>query len=233
MSNSADHPKGVAHARAVWLRWTKEPAEAFRAFALYRDMPALERTIDAAYLRHWDNEHKSTRKKRGRKAGERRPEKASGQWSVWASKYQWVERAKAYDDHNADIREQARQKALADEAEKWERRRAAIRERDYELGDALRGRATALVDATFDTVTPSAVARMAEAGSKLTRLAAGMETDHQKLSGAIAVIDVDLSAKTEDELNAYLIQLIGVASIVAGLSAPGGAARTSNPGGAA
>lgn len=141
----------------------------------------------------------------------------------------WVERAKAFDDHNAAVREEARQRAIADEAERWERRRAAIRERDYTLGEELQRRAEELVDATFDTVTPSAVARMAEAGSKLTRLAAGMETEHQKVSGAIAVIDLDLSDKTDDELNQYLIQLISAASIVAGLSTPGGGPHTSDP----
>jgi hypothetical protein len=193
-------------------------------------MLAVERTIDAAYLAHWDKEQKSARKKRGRKAGARRPDKASGQWSVWASKFNWVERAKAFDDHNAAVREEARQRAIADEAEKWERRRAAIRERDYTLGEELQRRAEELVDATFDTVTPSSLARMAEAGSKLTRLAAGLETEHQKVSGAIAVIDVDLSDKTDDELNQYLTQLVGAASIVLGLSAPGGGAYASDPG---
>jgi hypothetical protein len=48
-----------------------------------------------------------------------------------------VERAKAYDDHMAQVAQQAREQALAKEAEKWAKRRLEIREQEWKTAESL------------------------------------------------------------------------------------------------
>lgn len=174
----------------IWLQQEDESAQAYEAFKLYLDLgPA--RSFNAAY-----------RQSRGLQKGVKRA--TPGRWLRWSSRYRWVLRARAFDLANADLADDARQAALAKKAAEWERRRAAQREKDYALGAALQARARKLLNADLDARAGD-VARMAEVGSKLARLATGMETDSTKVNVAGSIsLDIDLSDKTDDELISYL-----------------------------
>lgn len=66
----------------IWERQDAESAKAYSAFVVYRDM-GLERSIDAAY--------------RGYVGDEKSRKEATGHFKRWASKHDWLSRAKAYD----------------------------------------------------------------------------------------------------------------------------------------
>ena len=65
----------------LWERQPSETAKAYAAFLLYRDLPAVDRTIVAAVVEH---------RKLGGKASVRN-------WETWASRYNWRERGLASD----------------------------------------------------------------------------------------------------------------------------------------
>src|SRR4051794_24723061 len=109
---------------APWDRLPGEGPEAFAAASAYFELgPA--RSLDAV----------------GRKLG-----KSGSLLSRWSSRFGWVGRAAAYDDHLAAIRQAAHEAALAREAEKWERRRWAALEEVFQLGGRLRDKARAMLD---------------------------------------------------------------------------------------
>lgn len=64
----------------IWQRATDETDKAFAAFCVYRDLGS-ERSIDKAYQRQ-----------NGGKTAPR-------WWEGWSTRYKWVERVKAYDNH--------------------------------------------------------------------------------------------------------------------------------------
>jgi len=83
--------EGIVAVIQPWHRQPHESPKAYAAFAAYRDL-GVERSIDKAYVvlqearRRPDD--KSTPKK-----------EANRHWDVWCSKFNWVERATAYDDY--------------------------------------------------------------------------------------------------------------------------------------
>lgn len=194
---------------SLWLRQDGESAKAYEAFQAYLNLGSA-RSLNTAY-----------RQSRGLQEGVKGA--TSGRWVRWCGRHRWVMRAKAFDMANADLADDARQEALAKKAAEWERRRAAQREKDYALGTELQAKARKLLNqlgqADARPVRAGDLARMAEAGSKLARLAAGMETDSTKiaLTGGISV-DIDLSDKTDDELNSYLADLAKAAAVLTELS---------------
>jgi hypothetical protein len=74
-----------------WEQKPDESAQAYFAFTCYRDLPALERTLDKAF------EESLRRRHGGRQEGDNR--KAGGNWRDWMAGNKWVERARAYDAH--------------------------------------------------------------------------------------------------------------------------------------
>ena len=72
----------------LWDRQPGETAKAFAAFLLYRDLPAMDRSIVAAVAQY---------RKNGGKATERN-------WETWASIYNWRERGVASDSDLASRR---------------------------------------------------------------------------------------------------------------------------------
>jgi hypothetical protein len=107
-----------------WGRFPAESAKAYAAFLQYLSMHPLNRSADKAWRRFQNQDATST-------------EKAPWQWGIWSSKYKWVERAKAYDDAQAEA-----------ELAQWEERRKAARLRDWEQAERLR--------AVVDGALPSA-----------------------------------------------------------------------------
>ena len=80
----------------LWDRQPGETPKAFAAFCLYRDLPAIDRSIVAAVAQH---------RKNGGKASERN-------WETWASLYNWRERGVASDSDLASRRRIRRADAL-------------------------------------------------------------------------------------------------------------------------
>lgn len=166
--------------------FSKLPGEshrAFHCFAHYRDM-GPGRSLHKAYAEH-------IARCVGRQGSIRR---ASGRWHQWSVDWRWHERATAYDAYLDQQRREAAIQAAKDEAIRWERERAAQRERELEAGKALVARATEMLrfplanieirkgeDGIVQEVHPArwsfeSAARMFETASKLIRLAAEMET---------------------------------------------------------
>ena len=80
----------------LWDKQYGETPKAFAAFCLYRDLPAIDRTIVAAVVEH---------RKLGGKASARN-------WETWASRYNWRERGLASDSDLASRRRMRRGDAL-------------------------------------------------------------------------------------------------------------------------
>ena len=80
----------------LWERQSGETAKAYAAFLLYRDLPAVDRTIVAAVVEH---------RKLGGKASVRN-------WETWASRYNWRERGLASDSDLASRRRERMEKEL-------------------------------------------------------------------------------------------------------------------------
>lgn len=203
----ADANASAGADRPAWLRRGGESAEAFRAFCIYRDLGA-GRSIDAAYAKQKGQQQK-------------RNKRATGTWTAWSGAHDWPARAQAFDDHNEEVAQAARQRALAAESAKWEKRRQAQRERDYALGEGLQKTARELLK-DLPAARAGDVPRMAEAGSKLARLAAGMETDSTRVhvSGGAAGSDIDLTDKSDDELITYFDGLAKAAGVLIELARP-------------
>lgn len=121
----------------------------------------------------------------------------------WSTRWTWVERARAYDQHLADIEQERREQAVAAEADKWAARRAEQRDSDWALAQGLKVTAAKLIQQVDperlksidpDTLTAGEAAklidtsaRLVETAAKIARLAADMVTDRQQLD--IAPID--------------------------------------------
>lgn len=95
-----------------WERIPRESTTAFTAFTCYLEM-GDRRSLSSV----------------GRKLG-----KSKGLMERWSSKFSWVERASLFDRHMAEVRQNAREAAEASEARQWARRRAELREDEYQLG---------------------------------------------------------------------------------------------------
>ena len=175
----------------AWTRRSGESIPAFDAFQLYLQ----HGSIDAAW--------------RATEQGQTsHAKRAPGQWAIWSSRYEWVKRAQAYQDHLA---EQDRQK--------WERRRAELLERDWAQADRMRqivDDAQLLADQFLESKTTTirgtptildtegnviqqgtptrqiittslgivAVSKVLTDASKLQRLATDEPTEHIQLTGA-------------------------------------------------
>ena len=84
--------------RKPWERQPGETAKAYAAFLLYRDLPAVDRTIVAAVVEH---------RYIGGKASVRN-------WETWASRYNWRNRAA---EHDSDLASRRRER-MAEELER-------------------------------------------------------------------------------------------------------------------
>lgn len=143
-----------------WDRQSNESDKAYAAFLLYRDLPTETRSIDAAY---------DARKGRQRK-GLRKESRAPGCWLGWSRKYHWVRRVNAWDDHQESIRQQAREKAVAQSEIDWVKRRELIVELEYAVGVSFLQQARNRVKLGNLASVPG----LAETGSRLARKAAKM-----------------------------------------------------------
>ncbi len=152
--------------RKPWHRRDSESSKAFHAFMLYRDMMPAERSIQ--------------------KVLEICNKKASYYWNLarWSSWYNWVERAKQYDDYIAEIKSQAQIHAIKEMAERQAKEGMALQQFGIEY---LRG----------NTLTKGQDAiRAIEVGTRIERTARGEPTEILQLQGKLKPI----IEYTEDEL---------------------------------
>lgn len=89
----------------LWELQEGEPARAFAAFCVYRDLPVYERTLNLAHQISTGKPHdKSLR--------------APGYWAEWSSEWRWVERAAAYDGYLDSERRKVREAKTRELAER-------------------------------------------------------------------------------------------------------------------
>ena len=82
----------------LWERQPSETAKAYAAFLLYRDLPAIDRSVSAARERHQrDIKRTSKGHQKDRKGTVR-------QWNGWSMRNGWVNRAAEHDSDLASRR---------------------------------------------------------------------------------------------------------------------------------
>ena len=165
-------------ANKTWLRQSNESAKAYEAARTYFEMGA-SRSLEVV------------RRKLG---------KSKEICERWSSKYDWVARARAYDDHQQELQEKAREKAAEIEAEKWARRREELRDEEWKLAEQIHARLSQMLQFPVyelenvgekTIIKPLRwsirdVSRLAETVTKLYRTSSGLpiETTRQEITGA-------------------------------------------------
>jgi hypothetical protein len=120
--------------KELWDRLENEPERAYRAFECFLSLSSSERTLLAAYRRHVGNPDAKT----------------SDTWSGWSNTFAWTERASAYDDHLASVRQQAFERGIEEEAE----RQGALAERNHNRMNELMTRGYEEAMRWFEEVGP-------------------------------------------------------------------------------
>lgn len=136
-----------------WERQALEPAKAFEAFCVYRDMPPKERSLDRVR----------------QKIGKGSVRHIEG----WSSKWKWVSRASEY---NAYMDKQARE---LDMKEREEMSKLHIKAARAMLTKALK----ALNAIPPENMSANDISRMIEVSSKLERLSRGESTESVETFG--------------------------------------------------
>lgn len=168
---------------AIWDQQPGESAQAYEAAWLYFGLGA-DRSLDAVA---------------------KKLKKSNTIMGRWSGRWSWVERAEAYDRHQHDLEQQARQRAISEEAARWEQRRAEQRESGWALANGLQISAAKLLNRVDvdrlraidpDTLTASEAARLIDTAAKaidtaakIARLSAELPTEHQQID--IGPIDWD------------------------------------------
>ncbi len=142
-----------------WDRRDAESSRAFKCFAIFRDAGA-DRSVIRAY-----------RQETGKKQARNVP----GSWNAWVLKFEWQERAVAYDNHLAEIELEERRRAIKRDETKWALRRMKFREREFAASEKLITAAEAILAQQY-LAEQQDVTRMMKLGVELQRRA----TDYDK-----------------------------------------------------
>ena len=145
------------------------------------------RTVLALYRKHVYETHGRT------------PKWMSPSWEKAAVEWMWRERAKAWDDY-----------INREKIEEWERRKAEIIEREYQLGSKSLQLAGVVMEALtgspdfLDTANTKDFERLVLTGSKMTRIASGMVTNREEvaLTGEIANMPVLIARRLIEDPDA-------------------------------
>lgn len=105
---------------APWERQPGEPAKAYAAFCLYRDMPAHARSLRAVADRLYGSGTASKRRR------------TPGQLFKWSTRWRWVERAAAWDDEQDRQARQAQLRAVQEMRERHVREAMALQRKALE-----------------------------------------------------------------------------------------------------
>ena len=192
----------------AWLRQENEPAKAYEAARTYIEMGA-SRSIEAVARKY---------------------QKSIALMNRWSQRYEWVERAQAYDAHKLEIREKAREEAARKEAAKWAERREALRNEEWKLAEQIHARLSQMLQFPVYELEQKGektiikplrwsvrdIPRIAETVTKLYRTSAGMpvETTRQEITGADGgAIEVHNAASEFDSRITALFERIAKAEV--------------------
>jgi len=149
----------------LWERLPGESAKAYEAFCVYRDLGPSERSLE--------------------KARKMLPKPRSRKWiGEWSAKYNWVERAKAYDDYIEKRKREEKEKAILEMADRQARLAIAFQQRV----------AQRLQELDPSELSPSDLAKWFDVAAKIERLNRGEPTE-------IGKQEVNLPPVIEVELN--------------------------------
>jgi hypothetical protein len=107
----------------------------------------------------------------------------------WCRKYDWVNRAAAYDGHYEIIRREAVEAVTKSMAMDWVKRQEQHRQDEWEYRNKLVELARVAIERWMNdarrTGSLEGIARILEMASKLGRLSTGMPTDHTEVTGQV------------------------------------------------
>jgi len=172
-----------------------EGAEAFAAFCLFRDM-GPKRSMNGAFGLHLKAHGTAIESPR-----------APGTWRKWAKKYAWEARARAHDVENYQgikkAREEGVKEAAVDDERQWQERRRQLREAEFQIAEQLLAKAKQMLafplvkkkteeDGKTIIFEPAKwhfghISQMTDIASKLSRLAAEMDTERPADNGGSTV----------------------------------------------
>lgn len=141
--------QGVRH---VWEQREDESGKAFEAFRAFRDL-GVTRTISEAY-----------RQKTGRQSAKM----ASGQWTLWAKRYDWHARAEAFDRYVEAIEAREEEKEFAKRRRLWIGRRSEIQDAAWRVAELLTKKAEEIISLPLHEVVETETRSEDEDGKKVT-----------------------------------------------------------------
>lgn len=127
MAGKQDGASDDAAGLKPWQRLSRETHKSFRAFGVFLDLGA-DRTIKAAAASLGQAEEGLSR---------------------WATANDWHDRAAAWDNHNRNVIQAARDEVNARKAGEWEERRLAECEDVYQLAKELRDKARLMINSAL------------------------------------------------------------------------------------
>jgi hypothetical protein len=153
----------------IWDRQAGESSKAYEAFCAYRDLGA-DRSLE--------------------KAGKMLSKHRSKKWLCeWSAKYNWVERAKAYDDYIERIKREEKEKAILEMADRHAKLAMAFQQRI----------AQRLQEIDPDELSPGDMIKWLDVATKLERLSRGEPTEIGKQEVSLPpVVEVVLDDGDED-----------------------------------
>jgi hypothetical protein len=139
-----------------WSRLEDETDKAYSAFTQFLEF-GPGRSIFQAY-------QKANPGKRGETT-----------WEVWSRKYDWIARSRHYDNHQVHVQQQAREKAVREQAKVWANRQEIAQEMEWQTGVKMLNRVRRLLDNEDRALNN--IAAVADVGIKMMRRAAKMPTE--------------------------------------------------------
>jgi hypothetical protein len=173
----------------IWARKDTEGAEAFAAFEEYMNLGSERSLSEVA----------------------RRCNKSRSLIARWSQRWDWVERARAWDDYVQgtvfESKDEVIRRVAEEEAEAWVARMRAQREQEYQMSQRLIAKAQEMLDSSLDTSRWSMrdASAFLDAAARLVRQAAGemgvdgpLEDEEQVERGAPFVSKVVVSYESAD-----------------------------------
>jgi hypothetical protein len=120
-----------------WLRLRGESRQAYAAFRVFLEL-GRERSVIEAFRQSKGNE---------------RATQPSGCWNKWRSRWNWEERAAAYDEHLDRVAQRDLERQLGEMNEIWLRREREQREQLWAKGEELIKRAEQILQWPLEEVT--------------------------------------------------------------------------------
>ena len=124
-----------------WEQQPGESSQAFRAARVYFEAGPKRTLVGVQAILAGDQDHTGT----GPEPDQNRTRKASSTLKGWSSKWNWVERAKAFDQRLDQVADQARETERVNQATILEQRRARIADDNWAIGQALRARGIEMI----------------------------------------------------------------------------------------